>query len=115
MDIEYSDFEKVHIRSGTIVKAEPFPEARKPAYKVWVDFGSDLGLKQTSAQISDLYTPETLIGKKVMGVVNLGTKRIAGFKSEFLLVGFSNQEGSIVLAVADPTHALFVADGQNLH
>lgn len=101
-DISYQDFERVEIRSGTIVQAEVFERARKPAYKVWVDFGSELGTLQTSAQITHHYTPESLIGRSVMGAVNLGTKNIAGFMSQFLLLGFADADGNICLATADP-------------
>lgn len=111
MTISYEDFTKVDLRSGTIVKAEAFPEARKPAYKIWVDFGADIGLRQTSAQVTVHYTPETLVGRRVMGCVNLGTKNIAGFSSEFLLVGFSDEAGAIVLAAPDSA----VPNGQKLH
>ena len=99
--ISYDDFEKVDLRSGTIVKAETFPKARKPAYKVWVDFGDEMGIKQTSAQVTIHYSPESLIGKKVIGCVNLGEKNIAGFISQFLLVGFSDENGAIYLATTD--------------
>ena len=102
MTIAYDDFEKVDFRSGTIVKAEPFPRAKKPAYKVWVDFGPEMGIKQTSAQITVHYTPESLIGRQVVGCVNLGEKNIAGFTSQFLLVGFPDQDGAICLVTADP-------------
>lgn len=86
MTIAYEDFEKVDLRSGTITKVEPFPRAKKPAFKVWVNFGSDIGVLQTSAQITVHYQPENLIGKKVIGCVNLGEKNIAGFTSQFLKV-----------------------------
>jgi tRNA-binding protein len=109
--IDYSDFEKVELRSGTIIKAEEFPRARNPAYKVWVDFGDNIGIKQTSAQVTHHYTPDTLIGHQVIGAVNLGTKNIAGFTSEFLLVGFSDPDGRICLATVDPK----VPNGQKLH
>ena len=109
--ISYADFEKVNLRSGTIVKAEPFERARKPAYKVWVDFGEELGILQTSAQITVHYEPENLVGKKVIGCVNLGEKNIAGFLSQFLLVGFSDESGAICLASVDKE----VANGQKLH
>ncbi|MCX7125255.1 MAG: tRNA-binding protein [Gammaproteobacteria bacterium] len=99
--ISYDDFEKVDLRSGTIVKAELFPKAKKPAYKVWVDFGNDIGIKQTSAQITVHYTPESLVGKKVIGCVNLGEKNIAGFISQFLLVGFPDDTGAICLAATE--------------
>lgn len=109
--ITYEEFAKVDLRSGTVVKAEPFPKARKPAYKVWVDFGSELGVKQTSAQITTHYKPEELIGKQIIGCVNLGTKNIAGFISEFLLVGFSDESGAICLATTDKV----LPNGQKLH
>ena len=94
MTISYEEFEKVDLRSGTIVKAELFPRAKKPSYKVWVDFGDEIGIKQTSAQVTTHYTPEALIGRQVMGCINLGEKNIAGFTSEFLLVGFPDDSGA---------------------
>lgn len=111
MTILYDDFEKVDLRSGTIVKAEPFPRARKPAYKVWVDFGSDIGILQTSAQITVHYTPDLLIGRMVIGCINLGERNIAGFISQFLLVGFSDEKGAICLASIEP----HVPNGQKMH
>ena len=96
--ITYEDFEKVELRSGTVTKAELFPRAKKPAYKVWVDFGAEIGIKQTSAQVTVHYTLESLIGKQVIGCVNLGSKNIGGFTSEFLLVGFPDENGAICLA-----------------
>lgn len=108
--ISYEEFSRVDLRSGTIVKAESFPRAKKPAYKVWVDFGEEIGIKQTSAQITANYTPESLIGKTVMGCVNLGIRNIAGFMSEFLLVGFSDREDNICLATTSST----VPNGQKL-
>jgi tRNA-binding protein len=102
MIISYEDFERVDLRSGTIVKVEEFPRAKKPAYKVWVDFGAELGVLQTSAQITAHYAPELLIGKMVVGCVNLGEKNIAGFTSQFLLVGFSDQNGAICLTTIEP-------------
>lgn len=102
MIISYDDFVKIDIRSGTIIKAEVFSRAKKPAYKVWVDFGSDIGVKQTSAQITVHYTPESLIGRQVAGCVNLGEKNIAGFTSEFLLLGFPDQHGATCLITVDP-------------
>lgn len=100
--ITYDNFENVHIISGTVVKAEIFPKARKPAFKVWVDFGPKIGVLQTSAQITKHYTPESLVGKSVMGCINLGEKNIAGFMSQFLLLGFADENGDICLATMDP-------------
>lgn len=111
MTITYEDFEKVDLRSGTITKVEPFLRAKKPAYKVWVDFGTDMGILQTSAQITIHYQPENLIGKRVIGCVNLGEKNIAGFTSQFLLVGFSDENDAICLATLDGD----VPNGERLH
>lgn len=111
MAISYEDFEKVDLRSGTIVKVEEFPRAKKPAYKVWVDFGTEVGILQTSAQITTHYTPELLVGKMVVGCVNLGEKNIAGFTSQFLLVGFSDQNRAICLATVEPR----VPNGMKMH
>ncbi len=111
MTITYDDFAKVELRSGTVVKVEPFERAKKPAYKVWVDFGNDIGILQTSAQVTVHYTPESLIGRSVVGCVNLGEKNIAGFISQFLLVGFSDENGAICLVTTE----LKVPNGQKLH
>lgn len=111
MIISYEDFEKVDLRSGIIVKVELFPRAKKPAYKVWVDFGVEIGVLQTSAQITVHYTPESLIGKRVVGCVNLGEKNIAGFISQFLLMGFSDQNDSICLVTIDQ----HVLNGEKMH
>ena len=111
MVISYDDFEKVDLRSGTIIRVELFPKAKKPAYQVWVDFGPLVGIKQTSAQITVHYRPEILVGKKVIGCINLGPKNIAGFMSEFLLVGFADSAGAICLAGVDDR----VQNGQKLH
>ena len=102
MTISYADFEQVELRSGTITKVEPFPRAKKPAYKVWVDFGGKIGVKQTSAQVTVHYTEESLIGKQVVGCVNLAEKNIAGFVSQFLLVGFPDEQGNVCLVTVDP-------------
>lgn len=111
MTISYEEFEKVDLRSGTVVKVEEFPRAKKPAYKVWVDFGGEIGILQTSAQVTVHYTPESLIGRSVVGCVNLGERNIAGFISQFLLVGFSDDNGSICLITTEPK----VPNGQKLH
>lgn len=111
MMISYDEFEKIDLRSGTIVKVEPFLRAKKPAYKVWVDFGADLGVLQTSAQITVHYTPESLVGRLVVGCVNLGEKNIAGFTSQFLLVGFSDENNAISLVSIDSP----VPNGSKLH
>jgi tRNA-binding protein len=94
--INWNDFEKVELRAGTILEVADFPEARKPAFKVKVDFGS-FGPKWSSAQITRHYTRETLIGRQIVGVINFPPKKIAGFMSEFLITGFADENGDIVL------------------
>lgn len=109
--VTYEIFESVELRSGSIIKAEPFPRAKKPAYKIWADFGPEIGVLQTSAQVTVHYTPDTLIGRQIIGCVNLGEKNIAGFISQFLLLGFSDTAGATCLATVDP----IVANGQKMH
>ncbi len=94
------DFDRIDIRVGTIVRAEPFPEARKPAYKLWVDLG-ELGVLRSSAQITELYTPEHLTGKQVVCVCGLGGKQIGPLMSEVLVTGFHQTNGSVTLCVPD--------------
>ena len=95
--ISYADFEKVDIRVGRITRAEPFPEARKPAFKLWVDFGGDLGEKRSSAQITRHYTPEALIGRQVLAVVNFPPRQIGKVLSEVLVLGLPDVDGDVVL------------------
>ncbi|TKC12499.1 tRNA-binding protein [Pedobacter polaris] len=99
-EITWNDFEKVELRIGTILEVFEFPEARKPAYKVSVDFG-ELGVKMSSAQITKHYTKEELVGKQIVGVINFPKKQIGKFMSEFLVTGFADENGDIVLTSVD--------------
>jgi tRNA-binding protein len=101
MTIEYADFERVEMRVGRVQRAEPFPEARKPAIKLWIDFGPELGIKKSSAQITVHYTPNELIGTMVIAVTNFPPRQIGPFMSEVLVLGLPDAEGAIVLLRPD--------------
>ncbi|GAB1449570.1 tRNA-binding protein [Bacteroidota bacterium] len=98
--IDFSLFEQVSLHCGTIVDVQEFPKARKPAYKIWVDFGP-MGIKQTSAQLTKRYKPEDLLGWQIIGVLNIPPRIVAGFESQFLLTGFDDGQGGIVLATVE--------------
>ena len=107
----FTDFLTVDIRTGTITRVETFPEARRPAYKLWIDFGSEIGVKKTSAQITDNYALDDLPGQQVLAVVNFPPKQIGKFMSEVLVLGVADESGGIVLA--SPQSA--VENGERLH
>ena len=110
-EIGFDDFLKVDIRVGTVMRAEPYPEARKPAIKLWVDFGDEIGMRKSSAQITRHYEPEALIGQQVMAVVNFPPRQIGAFMSEILVLGLPDAEGEIVLIGPDGP----VPNGGKLH
>jgi tRNA-binding protein len=110
-DISFDDFLKVDIRAGRVIRAEPYPEARKPAIKLWIDFGPGIGEKKSSAQITAHYTPEGLIGRQVLAVVNFPPRQIGKFLSEVLVLGVSDASGEVVLIGPDSD----VPEGGRLH
>ncbi len=109
--IEWNDFEQVELRVGTITKAEEFPEARCPAYKLTIDFGEEIGTRRSSAQITEHYTVKTLIGRQIVAVVNFPPKQIGPFMSECLVTGFMDKDNAVVLAVPDK----ICENGSKLH
>ena len=110
-EITFNDFLKVDIRVGSILKAETFPEARKPAYKLWIDFGPSIGTKKTSAQITDNYTLKELIGRQVLAVVNFQPRQIGPFMSEVLTLGVSDNKGAVTLLGPDKE----IPNGERMH
>ena len=100
-NISWDDFEKIELRVGTIIEVEDFPEARKPAYKLKIDFGVEIGLRKSSAQITDIYQKDDLLGRQIVGVVNFPAKQIGPMRSECLVTGFHREDGAVVLARPD--------------
>lgn len=101
--ITWEDFKIIELRTGTVIKVDDFPEAQKPAYKITVDFGEKIGIRKTSAQVTDLYTKKDILGKQIIGIVNFPKKQIGPFMSEFLLTGFIQDDKSVVLCIPDKT------------
>lgn len=109
--IDYEDFDKIELRVGTVIKVEPFEKARKPAYKIWVDLGEEIGIKKSSAQVTHFYEPNELKGKQVICVCNLKPRQIVDFMSEVLITGFESSNGGIVLTSVERP----VPNGAKLH
>lgn len=101
MTIGYEDFQRVEIHAGRVQRAEPFPEARRPALKLWIDFGPDIGVRKTSARITRHYTPDDLVGRMVLAVTNFAPKQIGSFMSEVLVLGVPDEDGEVVLVKPD--------------
>ncbi|MEN8896243.1 MAG: tRNA-binding protein [Yoonia sp.] len=110
-EIGFDDFMAVDVRVGTVTDAQPYPEARNPAIKMWIDFGGEIGVKKTSAQVTVHYTPDSLVGRQVMAVVNFPPRQIGKFMSEVLVLGFPDENGAIVLATPDQP----VPNGGRMH
>ncbi len=111
MELAFDDFLKVDIRAGTVIRTEPYPEARVPAIKLWIDFGEEIGERKTSAQITDHYSTDTLVGRQVVAVVNFPPKQIGKFMSECLVLGISDENGGVVLLGPDKP----VPNGGRMH
>lgn len=111
MTIEYEDFQRVDIRVGRVIRAEPFPEARRPAIRLWIDFGAEIGERKSSAQLTAHYTPEALVGRQVIAVVNFPPRQIGPMRSEVLVLGLPDAAGEVVLLAPDQP----VPDGGRMH